>query len=153
MASKLRFDALYPFAPEQVWVALTDRTAISEWLMPNDFEPVVGHRFTFTTKPAPGFDGIVHCKVLEVEPPRRLVYSWVGGGIDTIVRFTLEREGDATRIVMEQDGFRGLRGFMISRLLGGGWKRMIHERLRAAASRVEGGRYHSDPDAPESRCD
>ena len=120
MASKLRFEAVYAYSPDQVWVALTDPVAISEWLMPNDFRPVVGHRFTFRTKPAPGFDGIVQCKVLQADPPSRLAYSWTGGGIDTVVRYTLTPEGPSTRLVMEQDGFKGIRGFMISRLLGGG---------------------------------
>ena len=152
MASKLRFEAVYAYSPDQVWVALTDPVAISEWLMPNDFRPVVGHRFTFRTKPAPGFDGIVQCKVLQADPPSRLAYSWTGGGIDTVVRYTLTPEGPSTRLVMEQDGFKGIRGFMISRLLGGGWKRMIHDRLPAAAGRVRDGIYHSDPDAPESKC-
>ena len=32
--------------PEKVWRALTQRPLIEDWLMPNDFEPVVGHRFT-----------------------------------------------------------------------------------------------------------
>jgi uncharacterized protein YndB with AHSA1/START domain len=153
MARTLRFEALYPYPPEQVWVALVDPEAIGEWLMPNDFEARVGHRFTFHTKPAPGFDGIVQCEVLELDPPERLAYSWKGGGIDTIVRYVLAREGENTRLVMEQSGFTGLRGFMVSKILGGGWKRMIDERLPAAAGRVEAGRYRSDPDAPLLHCD
>lgn len=152
MAKTLRFEAVYPYQPEQVWTALTDPAAIADWLMPNDFEARVGHRFTFRTKPAPGFDGIVQCEVLELNPPSRLAYSWKGGGIDTVVRYVLTREGDNTRLVMEQSGFTGLRGFMVSRILGGGWKRMIHERLPAAAARVEGGDYRADPDSPPSKC-
>ena len=130
MARTLRFEALYPYAPEQVWTALTDPAAIADWLMPNDFEPALGHRFTFRTKPAPGFDGIVQCEVIELEAPARLAYSWKGGGIDTIVRYTLAAEGASTRLVMEQAGFTGLKGFMVSRLLGGGWKRIIGESAR-----------------------
>jgi len=39
--------------------------------MPNDFKPVVGHAFTFRTEPVSqhGFDGVVHCEVLDLEPP------------------------------------------------------------------------------------
>jgi len=145
MPRKLRFEALYPYASELVWEALTDPAAIADWLMPNDFRPEVGHRFTFRTKPAPGFDGIVQCEVIEVNRPRRLAYSWKGGGIDTIVSYDLHAEGANTRLIMEQDGFTGLRGFMVSRILGGGWKRMILERLPAAAGRVLEGRYRPDP--------
>src|SRR6185369_3706470 len=75
---KLRFEALYPHGRADVWEALTSSEAIADWLMPNDFKPVVGHRFNFKTKPAPGFDGTVHCEVLTVEPLERLVYSWKG---------------------------------------------------------------------------
>jgi uncharacterized protein YndB with AHSA1/START domain len=60
--------ANYPHPVERVWAALTSSDALAVWLMPNDFKPVVGHRFTFRTKPAPGFDGIVHCEVL-LPPP------------------------------------------------------------------------------------
>jgi uncharacterized protein YndB with AHSA1/START domain len=152
MARTLRFEALYPHRPELVWTALTDPEAIGDWLMPNDFRPEVGHLFTFRTKPAPGFDGIVHCEVLAVEPPRRLSYSWKGGGIDTVVTYSLAAEGANTRLVMEQSGFKGLRGFMVSRILGSGWKKIVGDYLRRAAGRVEGGRYHADPSAPAKDC-
>lgn len=152
MARKIRFEAVYPFSPEQVWVALTDPAAIADWLMPNDFKPEVGHRFNFRTKPAPGFDGVVHAEVVTVEPPQRLAYIWRGGGIDTVVTWQLTAEGSNTHLVMEQDGFTGVKGFIISRILGGGWKRMVSERLPAAAGRVMDGAYVPDPGAPESQC-
>lgn len=152
MARKLRFEALYPFPTEQVWAALTDPVAIADWLMPNDFRAEIGHRFNFRTKPAPGFDGIVDCEVLAVEPSSLLIYSWKGGGIDTIVTYSLSPEGGSTRLVMEQSGFTGLKGFMVSKLLGSGWKRIIREHLRDAASRVRDGLYLADPASPISTC-
>ncbi len=48
----------YPHPPGLVWEALTSSEALTAWLMPNGFKPVVGHRFTFRAKPAPRFDGI-----------------------------------------------------------------------------------------------
>jgi uncharacterized protein YndB with AHSA1/START domain len=66
-------------APAAVWKTLTSGELISRWLMPNDFEPVIGRRFTFRTKPMGGWDGVVHCEVLEMIPNERLVYSWKGG--------------------------------------------------------------------------
>jgi uncharacterized protein YndB with AHSA1/START domain len=144
MARTLRFEALYPCSPEQVWAALTDAEAIADWLMPNDFRAEVGHRFNFRTKPAPGFDGVVDCEVLEVDPPRALAYSWKGGGIDTVVRYSLIGEGANTRLTMEQSGFTGLRGWMVSRILGGGWKKIIGTGLREAAGRVVEGQYRRD---------
>ncbi|MEQ4718480.1 SRPBCC domain-containing protein [Nonomuraea sp. B19D2] len=43
-----------------MWRALTEPELVARWLMPNDFKPQVGHRFTFTTEPKPqvGFDRI-----------------------------------------------------------------------------------------------
>jgi uncharacterized protein YndB with AHSA1/START domain len=152
MARKIRFEAIYPFQPEQVWVVLTDPVALGEWLMPNDFQPVIGHRFQFRTKPAPGFDGIVDCEVLELDPPRRLAFSWAGGGVDTVVTFNLAPHAASTRMVMEQTGFRGLRGLMVSAILKGGWRRMVEQRVPAAAGRVSDGVYHADPEALESHC-
>ncbi len=145
MTRKIRFEAIYPYSPAQVWVVLTDPVALGDWLMPNDFVAVVGHRFQFRTKRAPGFDGIVDCAVVELAPPRRLVFTWAGGGIDTVVTFDLAAEGASTRLVMEQTGFTGARGLMVSTILKGGWRRMVEQRLPAAASRVTDGRYRPLP--------
>ena len=152
MARKIRFEAIYPYPPEQVWVALTNPVAMGEWLMPNDFAARIGHRFQFRTKPAPGFSGIVDCEVLELDRPRRLAFTWVGGGIDTVVTFTLSAHGDSTRLEMEQTGFKGPRGLMVSTILKGGWRRMVEARLQAAAARVADGIYRPDPGAPEAQC-
>jgi uncharacterized protein YndB with AHSA1/START domain len=64
---------------------------MADWLMPNDFTPELGHCFQFRTKPVPGFDSIVNCKVLEINPPRKLVLSWRGGPLDTTVSFNWKR--------------------------------------------------------------
>ena len=34
-----------PHLPEKIWRALTQPLLIQEWLMENDFKPVMGHRF------------------------------------------------------------------------------------------------------------
>ena len=60
MKRNLIFDEVYPHPIERVWRALTDSEAMTDWLMPNDFEPKIGHKFRFHTKPAPGFDGTVN---------------------------------------------------------------------------------------------
>ena len=79
--AQVSINKVYPHPPEKVWRALTDAQAMSEWLMPNDFEPRVRHRFTFRTDPAPGFDGIVHCEVRELTQHERLSFTWVGGPV------------------------------------------------------------------------
>jgi uncharacterized protein YndB with AHSA1/START domain len=65
-----------PDSPKKVWRALTEPKLLEAWLMPNDIQPVVGHRFNFYTQPVPGWDGTVHCEILEVLPQQRLVYAW-----------------------------------------------------------------------------
>jgi uncharacterized protein YndB with AHSA1/START domain len=123
----------YPHPPSRVWEALTSSEALAAWFMPNDFEPVAGHRFTFQTKPrrAFGFDGVVRCQVLVLDPPRRLVWSQAGGQIDTTVTFTLEPAGAGTTLRMHQVGFHGLAGQLTRRILAGGWPGILGQRLRA----------------------
>jgi uncharacterized protein YndB with AHSA1/START domain len=136
MTRDLKIERVYPHPVEHVWRALTDPAALAVWLMPNDFQPSIGHAFTFRAKPAPGFDGVVHCVVTEVEPPRRLAFSWRGGpgrgkppSVDTIVSFTLEAASSGTRLVLEQRGFDGLKALAISVMMRAGWLKMLSTRL------------------------
>jgi uncharacterized protein YndB with AHSA1/START domain len=126
------FTVTYPHPVDRVWAALTSSEALAAWLMPNDFQPVAGHRFTFRTNPAPGFDGIVRCRVLELDPSRRMVWSWAGGKIDTTVTFTLEPAGERqTRLRMHQVGFHGLGAQITRRIMASGWPGLLRERLAA----------------------
>lgn len=95
MTRTIRREVRFPQPREKVWEALATSEALADWMYPNDFEPRVGHRFTFRVPPKPdvGFDGIaVQCEVLECEPPHRLAFSWTAGGpvVDTRVSFRLE---------------------------------------------------------------
>jgi uncharacterized protein YndB with AHSA1/START domain len=110
MTNTIRREFLIPQTREEVWRALTDSTALAEWMFPNDFEPHLGHHFTFQVPPNPkvGFDGlIVHCEVLECESPHRLAFSWSAGGpvVNTRVSFQLEPDGNGTRVRFEHSGF------------------------------------------------
>ena len=129
MARAIALSVTYPQPPREVWRALTDRDVLAQWLMPNDFEPRIGHRFTFRAPPAPGFDGIVRCEVLELVAERRLTLSWRGGGVDTIVTFELEPATSGTRLYFSHTGFAGIKGRLIGSLLGNGWKTMLRKRL------------------------
>ena len=95
-----------PHPPEKIWRALTDGHLIEEWLMKNDFQAVVGHRFRFRSTPVAGWDGIIDCEVLVVEPNSRLSYSWGTLGLGTIVVWTLTPTNGGTHLRMEQSGFR-----------------------------------------------
>lgn len=91
----------YPHPIERVWRALTSRDARAAWLMPNDFEPRVGHAFTFRTTPDHRWSGVVHCRVTALDPPHRVAYTWQGtrGELpETLVTFTLAPVGEGTRL-------------------------------------------------------
>jgi uncharacterized protein YndB with AHSA1/START domain len=94
-----------PHPPEKIWRALTEGPLIEEWLMSNDFQPVVGHRFTFRANPVPGWNGIIECEVRVVEPNARLAYSWGTMGMGSAVTWTLTPAGSGTHVRMEQSGF------------------------------------------------
>jgi uncharacterized protein YndB with AHSA1/START domain len=94
-----------PHPPEKIWRALTQGPLIAEWLMTNDFQPVVGHRFQFRATPVPGWNGIIDSEVLLVEPHTRLSYGWTSMGLETVVTWTLTPTAGGTLLRMEQSGF------------------------------------------------
>jgi uncharacterized protein YndB with AHSA1/START domain len=89
------------FPPEKIWRALTQPHLLEEWLMKNDFQPVVDHQFKFR-----GDWGAVDCQVLAVEPNKSLSYSWGAMGLGSVVTWTLTPTGTGTHLRMEQAGFR-----------------------------------------------
>jgi uncharacterized protein YndB with AHSA1/START domain len=120
----------YAYPRDVVWAAIADSDALADWLMPNDFRPVAGHEFTFRTKPAPGFDGIVRAKVLEISPPERLVLAWKGGPLDTTVSFELVAVSSThTRLTLVHEGFQGVSNLLPRLFLGGGWKDILGRKL------------------------
>ena len=94
-----------PHAPQKIWRALTESSLLQQWLMRNDFQPSTGHAFQFRMDPMPGWNGIIDCRVLTVDPPNRLAYTWSSMGLDTVVTFTLQPTSTGTHLRMEQSGF------------------------------------------------
>jgi len=93
-----------PHPPEKIWRALTEGGLIRQWLMDNEFQPVVGHRFQFRTTPSPHWNGVVESEVLVVEPRKKLSYTWTSGGLDCVVLWTLTPTSGGTHVRMEQSG-------------------------------------------------
>jgi uncharacterized protein YndB with AHSA1/START domain len=91
--------------PEKIWRALTEGRLIEEWLLTNDFEPVVGHRFSFRREPVGNWNGVIESEVLVVEPHTRLAYSWGTLGVASVVTWTLTPTEGGTHLRMEQTGF------------------------------------------------
>ncbi|MBX3480411.1 MAG: SRPBCC domain-containing protein [Caulobacter sp.] len=98
----------FPHPPEKLWRALTQPHLIEEWLMKNDFRPVVGHGFKLRGE----WGGVLDCEVLEVTPGETLSYSWDFANDDpafalkSVVTFTLTPTDGGTHLRMEQAGFR-----------------------------------------------
>jgi uncharacterized protein YndB with AHSA1/START domain len=90
-----------PYPAEKIWRALTQPHLIEEWLMKNDFKPVVGHSFKLSAD-----WGSVDCKVVTIEPNKTLTYTWSAFGLGTVVTWTLTPTSTGTHLRMEQSGFR-----------------------------------------------
>jgi uncharacterized protein YndB with AHSA1/START domain len=120
--------------PEKVWDYLTKAELMQEWLMKNDFQPVLGCDFQFRTNPIPSLnlDGIFHCKVLEIVPLKKLTYSWKGGPdsatttLDTLVVWTLEPKENGTELKLAQSGFKDENISIFSGMTGG-WNQNVQK--------------------------
>ncbi len=127
-----------PQPPARVWLALTRADLVEQWLMPNDLQAVVGHRFQFHTQPVADWDGTVNCEVLIVEPERRLAYSWRGGSsevqgyghrLDTLVTWTLTALATGgTHVHLEHAGFTSADSFAYENM-GNGWRSNVARTL------------------------
>ncbi len=100
----------FPHPPEKLWRAMTDSTLLTQWLLRNDFQPEIGREFKFQNEPVTGWDGVIDCKVLVIERPIRISYSWRAFGLDSTVEFTLTSVEGGTRLRMEHSGFRSDQG-------------------------------------------
>ena len=121
-----------PYPPEKIWRALTEGALIKQWLMENDFQPVVGHSFKFRSTPVPNWDGIIDSQVMVVEPNKKLSYSWGTMGMESVVVWTLVATSGGTLVRMEQSGFRpdqeaNYQGAMY------GWRKFIGDLERVVA--------------------
>ncbi|MGK4001366.1 SRPBCC domain-containing protein [Sorangium sp. So ce1036] len=94
-------------SPEKVWRALTDPALLAEWLLPVvDLKLEPGAAFTLKAQPQPGWDGLVNCRLAEIEERRKLSYTWVVGDMDTLVTFTLTPTASGTRLSLVHSGFK-----------------------------------------------
>jgi uncharacterized protein YndB with AHSA1/START domain len=103
----LSFEFDLHHSPEKVWRALTDPVLLAEWLLPVvELKLELGAEFTLKTQPQPGWDGTVNCRFLEIEPGKKLSYTWVVGGMDTVVTFTLTPTASGSRLSLVHSGFK-----------------------------------------------
>jgi uncharacterized protein YndB with AHSA1/START domain len=142
MSKSIHHSVFYPQEPALVWEYLTTPALMAQLLMPSNFEPILGHEFQFRTNPIPKFefDGIFHCKVLEILPLRKLVYSWKGGPgdgdltMDSVVTWTLTEKDKGTALTLDHSGFKILASLDFFKGLDAGWlanMKKIADRLNA----------------------
>ncbi|MBX3254139.1 MAG: SRPBCC domain-containing protein [Chitinophagaceae bacterium] len=143
MSKEIKHQFTFTQSPEAVWEYLTNPDLLAQWLMPNNFKPIVGHKFQFGTKPKLklGFDGRIYCEVLEIVPYRKLVYSWKGGlskekpSLDSIVTWTLTPINSGTIVTLEHKGFKGIKNYLAYFIMNKGWVKIgkrLFEQLNPA---------------------
>jgi uncharacterized protein YndB with AHSA1/START domain len=150
--AKIELEAFYPYPIAHVWEALIQPESLAQWLMKNEgFEPVVGRKFQFRAEPVFGWKGIAYCEVLAVEKPYKLSWSQQGDEDSPerfIITWTLKEEGGGTRLSLVHDGLEGLRGLMLKRFMGSGWKRMFKDRIPMVLDYAQ---QHGWQDFPKDR--
>lgn len=99
-------EKIFVHAPEKLWRALTEPALLTQWLLRNNFLPEIGREFQFRNEPVGGWDGVIDCKVLALDPLQRLAYSWRAFGHESTVEFTLTPAEGGTHLRMEHSGFR-----------------------------------------------
>ena len=129
-------EEVFSHAPETIWKTLTSGELMGRWIemTPTGFEPVKGKHFTFQTTPAGAWDGVIRCEILDVVPNERLVFSWksghegnvgYGARLETIVRFTLSRVENGTRLRLVHSGFMLPKNETAFKNMGEGWKKVV----------------------------
>jgi uncharacterized protein YndB with AHSA1/START domain len=120
----LRLERLLDASPERIFAAWTDPDLLRRWWAAQPdwttseatADVRVGGRYRLSMQDTAGTIRTVVGEYLEVDPPRRLAYTWqwephgdpsAAPGDVTVVEVDFVAEGSATRVVLEQRGFDG----------------------------------------------
>ncbi|MCP6758303.1 MAG: SRPBCC domain-containing protein [Fischerella sp. CENA71] len=103
MLRNLKKEVFYPYPPQRIWQVLTNRHTLAAWLMENDFEPRVGHKFRFLYSSIPGLSESIDCEVIELDEPKRLSFTWQDSMMHrpSIVTWTLKPVDGGTQLQLE----------------------------------------------------
>ena len=99
MEARIELKRVYRHPIGAVWSAISEATQISEWFIKADFVAQIGYEYTFTHEST-----TITGTVLDVQPPRILVYTWVLGGVSTKVHWRLEETAEGTLLTLVHDG-------------------------------------------------
>ena len=100
---------------------------------------MVGNQFRFVGKRVPGWDGVVDCEVVDVEPPFMLRHTWKGDEREpSIVTWRIEPTESGSRLTYDHTGFRGVDGIiMLKFVLGPVRRRMLTSGLPAVLDAID----------------
>ncbi|MFE8700027.1 SRPBCC domain-containing protein [Cytobacillus sp. FJAT-54145] len=116
---------------QKVWDAVSTSDGIAAWFMPNDFEPKVGHEFHIQSPFGPS-----PCKVLEVDEPNKISFSWDTDG--WVVSFLLKEVEGKTEFTLIHGGWSSIdtvtkaneQSSVIRERMDNGWNGIVFEGLR-----------------------
>lgn len=114
---------------QKVWETVATSEGIAAWFMPNDFELQLGHEFHVQSPFGPS-----PCKVLEIDAPNRLTFSWDTDG--WFVTFILKDLGDKTEFTLIHGGWKeadaivpkaGEKASIIREKMNQGWAGIVNK--------------------------
>jgi uncharacterized protein YndB with AHSA1/START domain len=132
----IRKSALFEAPIANVWQAVATSEGIAAWYMPNDFQPVVGHKFHLQTPFGP-----VPCELLELDAPRCLSFAW---GDSWRVSIELREVDSKTELTLVHSGWGAPdeiipevqeTNAVIHDRMNNGWEPIINESLRELVER------------------
>ena len=105
-----------PAPPARAWAALADHREFGEWFRARLDGPFVPGQPATGQVTYPGHEHLrIEMWVVALEAPRRFAFRWHPYAVDTardysgekttLVEFTLEPEGEGTRLVVRESGF------------------------------------------------
>ena len=122
---------------QKVWDTVSTAEGIASWFMPNDFQPKVGHEFHVQSPFGPS-----PCKVMELDAPYRLSFSWDTDG--WFISFLLKEVDGKTEFTLIHGGWKepdtiltkpNEKSSVIRDRMNHGWEQIVNQGLKKA---VEG---------------
>ncbi len=115
----VRYERLYDATPDELWAALTDPEQMEGWLAHTSrFELSPGGEVVIDFGSGDEGGGAVRGRMLQVDPPRVLEYSWTfTGEPESVVRFEIVPQAQGVKLVLDHRllSWDSMRGY------GAGW--------------------------------
>ena len=90
-----------------VWGYFENPDLLAGWLMRNNFSGKLGEEFQFFAQPSNDWDGVLLCRLVEFDPPKKLAFTWDANNIkgETLVTIELVEEAEKTRVRLVHANF------------------------------------------------